>query len=77
MIDKLNKYKAPGDLKINPELVKITVSVFVDPLAHIHNLSFLYGAVPEKLKVAKVISIVKKDDHTERSNYPPLYLLSI
>jgi len=53
-------YKAPGHDKINPELAKITASVLADPLVHIYNLSFLQGAVPEKMKVAKVTPISKK-----------------
>jgi len=77
IINKLNKYKAPGHDKINPELVKITASVLADPLVHIYNLSFVQGVVPEKLKVAKVIPVFKKGDHTERSNYRPISLLSI
>ena len=42
----------------------------------IFNTSFATGIFPEKLKVAKVIPIHKKDSKLECSNYRPISLLS-
>ena len=49
----------------------------MEPLLHIYNLSFLSGAVPNKLKIAKVIPIYKKGDPTHPGNYRPILLLNI
>jgi retron-type reverse transcriptase len=51
--------------------------MIMEPLLHIYNLSFLSGAVPNKLKVAKVIPIYKKGDPTHPENYRPISLLNI
>jgi hypothetical protein len=51
--------------------------MIMEPLLHIYNLSFLSGAVPNKLKVAKVIPIYKKGDPTHPGNYRPISLLNI
>ena len=40
------------------------------------NLSISTGIVPEKLKIAKVVPIYKKDDAEKFSNYRPVSLLS-
>ena len=45
-------------------------------LSIIFNTSFATGIFPEKLKVAKVIPIHKKDSKLECSNYRPISLLS-
>ena len=40
------------------------------------NLSFNKGVFPSSVKLAKVISIHKKDDPEDSNNYRPIYLLS-
>ena len=52
--------------------VKIDIS---KPLTQIFDLSLSSGVVPDKLKVAKVIPIYKKDDSALFSNYRPVSLL--
>jgi hypothetical protein len=45
---------APGSDSISNKLVKQAAAVLLDPLVHIHNLSFCTGIAPDKLKLAKV-----------------------
>ena len=47
----------------------------MEPLTRIFNLSISTGIVPDKLKIAKVIPIYKKDDSEKFSNYRPVSLL--
>ena len=47
----------------------------MEPLTRILNLSISTGIVPDKLKIAKVIPIYKKDDAEKFSNYRPVSLL--
>ena len=62
---------------IAPRIVKECIHVFVEPLCDIFNKSLSQGAVPDKLKVAKVVHVYKKDDNKNISNYRPIALLPI
>ena len=77
LIDNLNIRKSPGADNIGAKLVKQSVDVIIDPLLYIYNLSFSTGQVPDKLKIAKVIPLYKKDDPSYPGNYRPISLLSI
>ena len=55
---KFPNNKAPGGDGINSKVLKVIGSSIA--LAHIFDLSFTCGEVPELLKVAKVIAIYKK-----------------
>ena len=46
-------------------------------MAHICNLSFVTGVVPDSLKLAKVIPVYKKGDKSQPGNYRPISLLSV
>ena len=73
----LNPFKSVGPNSIPIKLLKIigwSVSPF---LALLVNQSFQSGTFPDKLKVAKVISIFKKGNPELPSNYRPISLLSI
>jgi len=64
--------------KISPQLVKDNYcAIFVEPLVYLYNLSLERGAVPDNLKIAKVIPLFKKGEHALPSNYRPISLLSI
>ena len=69
--------KAGGDDNIKPQLLKACRNTLKEPIIHIINLSFTKGIVPDKLKIAKVIPIYKKDDKSIPNNYRPISLLSI
>jgi len=77
IIHKFPNNKAPGNDNINPKILKAIAYFIVDPLAHIFNLSFLLGAIPDSLKIAKVIPVYKKGAKTSPGNYRPISLLSI
>ena len=76
-ITKLPTDKSPGYDEIPPKIVKKSALFILKPLTHIYNLSFLQGYVPEKLKLAKVVPIHKKNDIYHPENYCPISLLSV
>ena len=45
-------------------------------LANLFNLSFMTGVFPSVLKIAKVVTILKKDSKTDYSYCLPIFLLS-
>ena len=47
------------------------------PLFLIINESFITGIFPDNLKLAKVITLYKKDSRDNPTNYQPISLLSI
>ena len=50
--------------------------ILTAPVTHIINLSFNNARVPDKLKIAKVIPIYKKNEKYHVDNYRPISLLS-
>ena len=49
---------------------------FINPLTLIINQSLVTGIFPNKLKIAKVLPLFKKDDPTIMDNYRPISLLT-
>jgi len=76
-LETLNKKKSPGVDDISPRIVTTVANIIIDPLLHIYNLSFTSGIFPEKLKMAKIIPLYKKNEHFLPGNYRPISLLSI
>lgn len=76
-VESLKINKSCGPDGISARLDKENVSVLLEPLNYIYNLSLLHGVVPEKLKIAKVIPLFKKGDAQLSSNYRPISLLSV
>jgi len=74
---KLPNNKAPGGDGINSKVLKVIGSSIATPLAHIFDLSFTSGEVPELLKVAIVIPIYKKGERNQPGNYRPISLLGV
>ena len=77
LITGLKNGKAPGYDQIGPSLVKEISSVICEPLLHVFNLSLNSGIVPSQLKIAKIIPVYKKGDHSSACNYRPISLLSV
>ena len=59
------------------DILKRIIFSIVKPLAHIFNLSLATGNVPQKLKIAKITPIHKKDDLHLFQNYRPISLLPV
>ena len=77
LINILNPSKSVGRNSIPMKLLKI-IGYSVSPhLALLVNQSFQSGVFPDKLKIAKVISIFKKGNPELPSNYRPISLLPI
>ena len=75
-ICQLNSKKAGGHDNISPKILKENTDIFVTPLLHLIYLSFQTSIVPDKLKIARVIPIHKKEDRFCVDNYRPISLLS-
>ena len=75
IIDKFNSNKGAGNDNIGNFIIKRVANEIAKPLTMLFNLSITTGIVPEKLKIAKVIPIYKKDDAEKFSNYRPVSLL--
>ena len=77
IISNLDSAKSAGPNSIPVNLLKILKRYISHPMAELVNQSFLTGIFPQKLKVAKVVSIYKKSDPQDVSNYRPISLLPI
>ena len=71
------KDSAAGYDDIVPRIIKLSYGIYVEPLVHIFNLSFMQGVFPTELKVAKVIPLYKKDDKANIANYRPVSILPV
>jgi hypothetical protein len=71
----LNSKKSSGYDGVSSWLMKLILHVILVPLTHIFNMSFRYGIVPRKLKIAKVIPVFKTGDKSLPVNYRPISLL--
>ena len=77
LINILNPSKSVGPNSIPIKLLKIIGYSVSPPLALLVNQSFQSGISPDKLKIAKVISLFKKGNPELPSNYRPISLLPI
>ena len=76
-ISSLDPSKSVGPNSIPIKLLKVIGSCISPLLALLVNQSFQSGNFPNKLKIAKVISIFKKGNPEIPSNYRPISLLPI
>ena len=74
IISKLKNSSSSHD-GISVKLMKKVKFQILKPLAHIINLSFSQGKIPDSLKIAKVVPIHKKGDCSLFSNYRPISIL--
>ena len=69
--------KACGPDDISPRVIKESIYFIVQPLCNIYNMSFTTGIVPNKLKIAKIVPLFKKNNPEYFENYRPVALISI
>ena len=67
--------KSPGIDEISAKVIKGCFSELAAQLKHIFDLSLSPGIFPDKLKIAKVTPIYKKDEKTDLGNYRPFSIL--
>ena len=75
-IANMKSNKSSGCDDINSKIIKKIAKEISKPLAHIFNLSFLSGIIPDNLKVALVTPIFKNNDETKFENYRPISVLT-
>ena len=68
--------KASGPYSIPSRILKSIEDIVAEPLANIINLSLEEGVFPDRLKIAEVIPVHKKDSRLDYENYRPISLLS-
>jgi hypothetical protein len=76
IIRSLPDKSSSGEDGISSKLLKFISPALLDPLTVIINQSLISGIFPEKLKIAKVFPLYKKDDSNIVDNYRPISLLS-
>ena len=67
--------KAAGHDRIPISIIKQSIQIIADPLAHIINLSISHGIVPDQMKIARVIPLFKAGDRSLFTNYRPISIL--
>ena len=77
IISDLSVKNSCGVDGISSKLLKTISPVIAAPLAHIINQSLCTGIFLDRLKIAKVIPIYKKDDPHIVDNYRPISLLPV
>ena len=75
--NRINKSYSAGSDIFNSKLICNVALQIIEPLCYIYNLSLKTGKFPHRMKIAKVIPIHKRDDHTTPGNYRTISLLSI
>ena len=71
----LKNKSSEGFDKLSPLLRRETINEIATPLEHNINLSFVTGSVPENLKIAKIIPILKSGNNQLFNNYRPISIL--
>ena len=75
VIQSLHTKTSSGHDGISVKLLKYLAPALRQPLTFIINQSLLTGIFPEKLKIAKVLPLFKKNDCKIMDNYRPISLL--
>jgi len=68
----LRKNTAAGHDKVPMRSVKESINYMSEPLTYIINLSINSGAVPDQMKLARVVPLFKSGDKRLFSNYRPV-----
>ena len=76
IISSLDSTKSVGPNIIPTKILKLLKNDISCQLVDIFNMSFTSGVFPTAIKIAKVVSVHKKDSKLDFSNYQPISLLS-
>ena len=76
LMEKINPKKATGSDDLPGKFLNISAPIVAAPLAKLINLSISTGEYPDILKIAKVLPIYKKGEHTDMNNYRPISILT-
>jgi hypothetical protein len=68
----INIKKATGIDQISPKILKIAKHAVVAPITQLINLSINTCTFPDKLKIAQVVPIHKKNSTLLKGNYRPV-----
>ena len=74
-IKNLDIRKSVGPFSIPNRILKEFHNLFSIPISQIFNMSLEIGIFPQKLKIALVIPIFKRDGNQDCNNYRPISLL--
>ncbi len=77
IIDKLAPKTSFGFDSLSSKLMKTVKDVLIKTITIIINQMLNTGIFPDKLKIAKITPIFKKDDETLFTNYRPISLLPV
>ena len=75
-IKNLKPNKAPGHDMIGTKVIKLCPEIFANSLEKIYNRAIEMGLYPDDMKIAKVITLFKKDKKFDPNNYRLISLLS-
>ena len=67
--------KSAGHDRIPISIIKQSIQIIAEPLAHIIDLSITRGIVPDQMKIARVVPIFKAGDRSLFTNYRPVSIL--
>ena len=76
LMGKINPKKSTGSDDLPGIFTNISAPFVAETLSKLFNLSICKGEYPDALKIAKVIPIYKKGDHTDINNYRPISILT-
>lgn len=74
---KLKSSSAPGQDSLKSEIVKTVAPELAAPLAHVINLCFETGIVPQQMKMGLVTPVHKGGDPSQFRNYRPISVLPV
>ena len=67
--------KAAGYDSIPMPIIRESIQIISEPLAHIINLSIAHGIVPDQMKIARVVPLFKAEDPSLFTNYRPVSIV--
>ena len=76
-ISKLNNNKSTGPFSIPIQILKQIKTFISTPLEILFNSFFCSGIVPDKFKLARVVTIFRNGSRTCLNNYKPISLLFV